>query len=182
MSYRSHVWRNSVGRSGKRSPPGKQGGLGVARVMVGGEVQWILRDGTISGDGQGLVDWRIAWIWYLQVKNCYPYLRAWLMLDLSLTTLSNLGPTTRDKINSLFVWFFNFKLISGDSGNSEGGRWIWHVFYVDWSRNYVKWCSGGRFMVVLGDRTHFLLMTHVFERNYVILLRWPPSICARESI
>ena len=65
MSYRSHARRNSVGGPGAK-PPGKAGGFGGPRgppnrgmVEMGGTVnysQWVLGDGTISGDGQGWND------------------------------------------------------------------------------------------------------------------------------
>ena len=41
------------------------------------------------------------------------------------------------------------------------------AFYVECCRNY------GRFMVVLRCWTHFLLITHVFDWNHLISLRWP---------
>ena len=46
MSYRSHVRRNSVGKAGGRSPPGKQGGLGSARLPNEGDGRRVV---TVNG-------------------------------------------------------------------------------------------------------------------------------------
>ena len=43
-----------------------------------------------------------------------------------------------------------------------------NVFYVEWWLNYGEIRSAGRFMVVLGTRKHFLLVTNDFERNDLI--------------
>ena len=51
------------------------------------------------------------------------------------------------------LYFSILNSICGDSDTSEGGVGLGMFFYVDWFRNYVNWCSGERFMVVLGDRS-----------------------------
>ena len=43
--------------------------------------------------------------------------------------------------------------------------------YVEWWWNFVEIRSGGRFMVDLGFRKHFVSMSNDFEMNYLISLR-----------
>ena len=58
-------------------------------------------------------------------------------------------PTTQDSINlildlfSILSWIWWLRAILRAALD-------WACFYVAWSGNYVKWCSGGRFLVVLG--------------------------------
>ena len=80
--------------------------------------------------------------------------------------------TSRDKIKLDFRFVFkNLTFNLGGSGSSEGGVGWGMFFHVQWCGNYAKKWSGNRFYEVLGDRTHFLLITHVFERNCSISLR-----------
>ena len=80
--------------------------------------------------------------------------------------------TTRDEMDlSLDLFCSISNLISGDLGNSEGCVRLGRFFHVDWSRNHTNIWSGGRFYDCLECRTHFLLRTHDFEKNYSISLR-----------
>ena len=54
-------------------------------------------------------------------------------------------------------------------------------FHAYWCRKYAKTWSGGRFYKVLGDRKHFLLITHVVKRIMEFRFDDPPSICARDA-
>ena len=69
----------------------------------------------------------------------------------------------------LLLLFSN--LILGFPGNSEGGVRLGMLFYFEWWWNYAEIRFGGRFMVDLGVRKHFLSITNEFERNYLISLR-----------
>ena len=72
----------------------------------------------------------------------------------------------------LFVFFAQFlNLICEFLDNSECGVRLGMFCYVEWWLNYVEIRSGGRFMVDLGFRTHFLSITNDFERIYLISLR-----------
>ena len=67
------------------------------------------------------------------------------------------------------VQFLN--LFLGFSGVSEDAVGLGVFFYVEWTWNYGEIRSGGRVMMVLGFRKHFLSITNDFGRNYLISLR-----------
>ena len=79
------------------------------------------------------------------------------------------SPSKASKVG--FIILKTLKIGRTDGQTDEGGVGLSIAFCVDWCWNYAEIWSGGRFMVVLGDRKHLLLITHVFERNYLISLR-----------